>query len=715
MGPAMSEFFVSPAGDNHGDGTSQHPYATITFAATKLHPGDTLTLMTGTFYEHVKLDGVGEEDADPITIAAQPGHRVAIDGARREFIEDPGHIWEPLPPTPTTPGVAPVAAGLPGPETTPPLLVQEYRSIAVLPHGTEHGAFTVGGQLGRKSFTKLVTYDERRDLLAVNQRFGKLPRGLNVPTGPMIKGGAPPLAKPPTREQRCPRRPWVYMGPGLWHDGQTAGHSGHLHVRLSHTTLDDPGVVNYAGETDPRKLPLAIWGADEGPDAEGPALEIRNCHVLRIRNVTVQHARETVVVAHSSDISLDHVVVNAGGKGIKIGENCDRTTITNTVVDGGMPTWFFRSDRKDDYDLANGTHNYLGKRTTNLLMDSAPTADGTHIEKCEFVNGHDIQLNGPNVTFTLNWIRNINDDAIFVGKVATNMRIVRNVIEQSLKAVTIRTDSDVGRVYVHRNLIDLRLPTLGRRPHPDPELMASPETDIDNDDRDVRVLRFGNLLKAGFADPELILSHNTVVVVDQEIFSNYNVFNDYTGTSKRRAYNNIFLAINRTQASDKPVAFLPKPMDKAETNGNCYFRIGRHSSPMFEVRKTKPRRTFADLEHLRDIDPANDYYREVLEEHDPGYEASSIDTNPRLRRYWPPFELPGVEDLRLADSSPAIGHGIDLADLLPADLVEPHAGDGPDIGCYPTDAAPMRVGVEGRRHFPTSGLVTPLPPLGNNG
>jgi hypothetical protein len=55
----MSEIFVSPAGDNHGDGTARHPYGTITFAATKLHPGDTLTLMTGTYYEHVQLEGVG--------------------------------------------------------------------------------------------------------------------------------------------------------------------------------------------------------------------------------------------------------------------------------------------------------------------------------------------------------------------------------------------------------------------------------------------------------------------------------------------------------------------------------------------------------------------------------------------------------------------------------------------------------------------------------
>jgi hypothetical protein len=712
----MSEIFVSPAGDDHGDGTAHHPYATITFAATKLHPGDTLTLMTGTYYEHVHLEGVGERGADPIVISAQRGHRVAIDGAYRKFIEDPARAWEPLPPIPTTPGAA-LAAGLPGrlpgPGTMPPLVVQEYRSVDAFPFGTERGAFTVGGQLGRQSFTKLVTYDQHRDLVAVNERFGKLPPEMADPPGPMVQGGGPPLENPPTLEQRYPRRPWVYMGPGLWQEGRAEKRAGHLHVRLSHTTLDDPGVVNYAGETDPRELPLAIWGGpDDGPDKEPPALEIRDCHGLRIHNITVQHARETVLVAHSNDISLDHLVVNAGGDGIVIGEGgCEDIHITNTVVDGGMPPWFFRSDRKDDYIQANGTHNFLGKRTLNLLIDSDPTARGTLFEHCEFVNGHDLQLNGINVKFTRNWIRNLNDDGVFIGKVSTNMKIVGNVFEQALKAITIRVKSSVGRVYVHRNLIDFRLPTLGRRPHP-----HAKEMEKNHKGEDIRVLRFGNLLKSEPPDPKMYFSHNTVLVVDQEINAAYNVFREYDGTSIRQAYNNIFLAINRTEASDKPVAFLPKPKDHAELDGNCYYRIGRHSSPMFEVRASDPRRLFTDLADLRDVaDPDNDYYREVVEEHPPGFEHSGIDLNPRLRRYWPPFELPGVEDLRLEKGSPAIGHGIDLTGRLPADLVEPHSGEGPDIGCYPLHAAPIRVGVKGRRRFPTTGLGTTLPPVLENG
>jgi hypothetical protein len=45
---------------------------------------------------------------------------------------------------------------------------------------------------------------------------------------------------------------------------------------------------------------------------------------------------------------------------------------------------------------------------------------------------------------------------------------------------------------------------------------------------------------------------------------------------------------------------------------------------------------------------------------------------------------------------------------LPADLlaldgqVVPPTGGAPDIGCYPFDSGPLRVGVDGRRPYPTS-------------
>lgn len=53
----------------------------------------------------------------------------------------------------------------------------------------------------------------------------------------------------------------VYCGPGVIHD--PGDHR--IRVRLAHTTLDGWGEKNYAGEQDPRKLPLVVAGARSPP------------------------------------------------------------------------------------------------------------------------------------------------------------------------------------------------------------------------------------------------------------------------------------------------------------------------------------------------------------------------------------------------------------------------------------------------------------------
>jgi hypothetical protein len=688
----MNEFFVSTAGDDMtGDGSAQRPFATVTRGARDLEPGDRLSLKTGIYYGNVVLDGLGEPNGDHIVIGPADGHRATIDGADPDFIEDPEHAWAPVEPVIAPPGVAP--AGLGGPIVADPP-GREYRSNKICDPGTDRGAFVSG----RPSYTRLITYCRPEDFRAINQRFGKLPDAAGPP-GPREK-----LPKKPTDiDKAYPRRPWVYMGPGLWqHD------KGRVHVRLSHTTNDIPEVEDYRGETDPRKLSLAIW---PGGDGAPPTLTIRDCKRLDLRELTIQHGVPSVLVTGSTEVALSHLAVNAGNYGIRVGEGCQDIRITDTVVDGGLPRWSFRSDRKDDYVIDDGTEegtpNQLGAATSRALIASHIATRNLWIEHCEFVNGHDLQIAGSDVTFTRNWIRNLNDDAIYVGEVSVNMRIIGNVLEQCLMAISTESGS-LGELFVHRNLIDLRLPTRGRRPHPDRSLVP------DIPDFDLEVFRFGNMLKNDNEfNPALNLTHSTVLVVDQRIQSSYNLFRNTWGGTPRRAYNNIFLAINRHPDADLPIAFLPQPTDPAETNGNCYFRIGRDSAPMFRVRKPSTptpgepdeSQTFDDLAAV--TNPLNPYFVESMHEHPPGFEKDGLDKNPQLRRYWPPFELPGVEDLRLTKSSPARHRGISLAATPLAWLEQLET---PDMGSYLAyDSPPLQVGVDGRRHFPSSGLVDPVP------
>lgn len=662
----MSEYFVSPTGDDEtADGSMQKPYGTITSAAKHLEPGDRLLLLTGTFYEHAVIEGVGEFGAAHIVVTAAPGHRATIDGALRDFIEHPELAWR---------------------------LVQpgEYESLVRLPLNTDRGAFV----RGRPTYTRLVTYDLPQDFRAHNQKFGKLPAEVLDPPGSVVK------------DPKYPRRPWVYMGPGLWQEDNGQEDDGRLHVRLSHTSLTAADLHDeqlrreeYLGPTDPTTEPLAIWGGEPATDA---TLTIQDCFGIEVRGLTIQHGAATILVRRSTGVILDRLVVNAGNYGIELGEHCDDSRITDTVVDGGMPPWMFRSDRKDDYEFPDGTFNSLGARTSRVLIALDPSSRRVWIEQCEFVNGHDLQLAGSDVTFTKNWINNLNDDAIFIGVVSYNMRILGNVIERCLTAVSTATNSPFGDVYIHRNLIDLRRPTLGRRPHPIPDLIPVD----DEDERDaLEPARYGNLLKDGALDPELSLSHNTVLLVDQPRKSPHTIFRTYTGQTVRRSYNNIFLVINKTGATDRPIAFLPpQPTGQCETDGNSYFRIGEQSPDLFHVRAAKYLK-FASISDLTDT--KNAYFLASKTAHPPGFEKNGIDQHPRLAFYSPPPEFPGVEDFRLTELSPARHHGVSLEDKLP-DLGDPLPDGAPDIGCYPFEAAPLHVGVGGRKVFPGSGVTTPV-------
>ena len=95
----------------------------------------------------------------------------------------------------------------------------------------------------------------------------------------------------------------------------------------------------------------------------------------------------------------------------------------------------------------------------------------------------------------------------------------------------------------------------------------------------------------------------------------------------------------------------------------------------------------------------------------PGYEASSIATDPRFRRFDPAAEAPAApgnppaDDFRLRSDSPARQHGITLPDELRA-LDNALAGQRPDLGCFRPGDPPLAVGVDARRQFPAT---SPMP------
>jgi hypothetical protein len=72
----------NPQASDDGDGTRERPWKTISRAAAKVAPGDTVMIRDGTYREQVVFHTSGTEQA-PIRFEAAPGARVVLTGADR--------------------------------------------------------------------------------------------------------------------------------------------------------------------------------------------------------------------------------------------------------------------------------------------------------------------------------------------------------------------------------------------------------------------------------------------------------------------------------------------------------------------------------------------------------------------------------------------------------------------------------------------------------
>jgi hypothetical protein len=240
--------------------------------------------------------------------------------------------------------------------------------------------------------------------------------------------------------------------------------------------------------------------------------------------------------------------------------------------------------------------------------------------------------------------------------------------------------------FIYRNLIDLRRPTAGVRPR------RPGDTDV---------WRHGHLYKSDPPDGPIDLFHNTFLVYDQSAQASFMHYRETTGAHRRRSFNNLFVAVNPGPESDVAITFVPSPSFQGSTDGNCYHRKGHAEAPAFRhlgyVFEGESYRggTFDDLGELH----ASRLFDQSQTQYLPGYEASSSEADPRVRRMGADGRFRETDDLRLGAESEAIGAGVPLEPELRA--LDPFAtGGAPDIGCYPLGAEPLRVGVDRRRSFP---------------
>ncbi len=603
--------FVHPTkGDDAKDGKKANPWKTIAHGVKQLKAGDTLYLHGGTYYENVYVALAGKPGAW-ITIRSVPGEQAIIDGGMREFFDAPGEAWEPVP------------KGAPG----------EYRSKRTYPNLRD-----VLGSFG-DSMIGLQTYHHAQDLRATNELIDW---------------------ENWDKQAESDIKP-LYCGPGLWYDRET----GHIYARLARTNMPKP-VPNYAGETDPRKLPLVLAAFTSVP------LRLDGAKYVRISDVVVRGSGYTAVVLdHAQTVEFDNVTVWCGAYGIRAG--CTGPLkLSGCRFYGNVAPWTFRTDgSKRDYP--GRPHRNISRLNTHALIEidsgressvyATPQNDNWEIEYCEFTDAHDgVYLGGINVRFHHNLIDGLQDDGIYLSpmyarhkldKKDAQIHIYQNHFGTMLTALAFGGTEPLApdRVFVYRNVFDLRGTLQTGRPT---TKLAEPG------------LSTGKVIGDHGSPPwsAMNIYHNTFVMAGGSRDAAMATFAASKVPQQRRVFNNVFLH------GDKLPAFaLPDPIANCVADGNVYWATGvpeKTATAFFD--KFRKSEAFAASQKL----------------HAAGSTTNCRVADPRLDK-----------EFCIEKGSPLLDAGVEVPAEWPDPLRKEDKGK-PDIGAIPFGPERLQVGPNNR-------------------
>lgn len=629
-GPA---FFVATTGNDAADGSEQTPWKTINHALDQLKPGDTLYLRGGLFHENVYCAVAGKPDA-PITIRSFPGEQAVIDGGIAEFQDAPATAWEPF------------AEGGEG----------EFRSTRAFKNIRD-----VVGIFGDSNIG-LQTYWHTADLRAKNELW---------------------IDDPAMEQMVLPH----YCGPGLWYDKQ----SGRIHVRLAHTHLETPGLANYRGETDPRKLPLVIARFNSVPLFVDQAMHVR------FQDLVVRGGGfNSVVLQMGIHLEFDNVTIFAGTYGLR-SRSTGPLKMTNCGVHGIIPPWGWRSE--------NGLYTYTpqyydpfiplppksnARNIARLPTHAVVVTEGSYefevfyypynhdwdISHCEFTDGHDgVYLSGRNIRFHHNWVDSIQDDAIYLSSPAPyfndQIHIHQNLISNSLMAFGCNSaGGSLGTIAIYRNVADLRGGVHVNRPSP-----KNAAGDVTSyhiflvHGRELLGIEAINFYQNTFISPSHANSfaHRTWVSTSP--------------LTARRVFNNLCVYLNAYPPLDVVNA---TPEHDMQLDGNL------HWSPAPDAAAP------ADFLDKVRASPAS---QKNKAKYPAGWAANDLVAAPRFLAFDRAASAPA--DFRLQPDSPAIGKGVVLPAEWP-DPLRPSNGARPDIGALPVGSEAPKFGRGERITFPLS-------------
>lgn len=634
LGTGVMKFVSAEGGDDANEGSEQKPWRTIQHAVKVIPLGETLVLRGGTYHEHVVVTASGTAEK-PVTIRAYPGELAVLDGGLPEFQLSPQTAWEPCP------------DGAPG----------EYRSL--------------------KTYANLHTRNEGVHL------FGHFADSMIPLHGYRLHGDLRSDNVYWNLDSKVGKEEFIYCGPGVFYDAAT----GRIHARLAHTRMkylaDED---NYTGETDPRKLSLVIGAA-----SHGPTLSLKDCRYVRLLDLVVRGSGSTAIeIDHGEQIVLDGVTAYGAASAIRVADTAG-LRVLNTACRGPSAPWTFRGSLKYRsveariFSASGWAPTWPGNRDFELA----------HSEFTDSVDGVFIG-NVARVRFHHNLLDNVSDDGVFLTAGTSfdgttpggDFEFTQNRFSRCLttfafgvghgrqKVLADRIQTGAG-ASIARNVFDFRRPVHYYQPRAvdDPQKVDSR----------------GRLLgdHGSPAWEPLAFYHNTVLNADTPFRSGYGGgTNGGMGRAgRRRVFNNIFLNTEGQSGYVLPEIVKPKP-DEAAAGAKPFIpEFVADSNLHWSLASGFDAAAFLGQLH-RSSRTADERSGGTL-----GWCLHDLAANPRCERVSSDWRV--ACDLRLRSDSPALRAG-ELLRELPDPLRRHSKESFSDIGAFPTDIAPWRIGVWGR-------------------
>jgi PKD domain len=628
------QYYVDPVNGNDlpGGGSTLAPWKTTAYAVSRIaalptesQAGLVLNLRANAFYPLLALPTTFHgTPTQPIVIQPYGGSRVVFDGGEPRF-RQPG-AWEPVPGQ-----------------------VDEWRTkdtFTMLP-----GHRVAWGQM-MDTRLRLITYNSIEHMRAANESYRRLP-------------ASDPRPGVPIPGDETHKMPFTYIGPGVFYVFENPEKTvGRVHLRLSSTHMNAPGIQDYAGGGNPNTMNLSL--SRTASLAGGIAAQ----NVV-LRNLTFQNGGLTTLSFNTAarNITFDHCEVYGARIGVRMSGGSSGIKFHHCTFDGGLAPWTTRTDVKDS----------LGSETSDLLV--AHAANQSEYVNCTFRRGHDaLQLVGDQIEVRDSLFEDLNDEVFQYEAAVTNVRVHGNVVRQALAINSFHPDPTGGPLYFYRNVVDQRVPSRGYRILP-PDAPAPV------------IWRYGSDYKNG-ATPPFHVYQNTFISSHAEDKGSYVSLMFYSDPPFARTYlNNIHLVLNL----DIVLSRVPSASSPAQADGNIWYRYHPDPEPLFQAPlfSSGPGKYFTFAQLWADF---------------PNWEPHSRYVDPQLTNFTDEYfdyqSFYPNTDFRPACGSPADGGGVDLPTDLPDDF-SPGA-DMPDAGARPVDAPVMAVGVDAATRYPATGVPVAL-------